>query len=498
MTKPLRVSRILLSTIFLGGLLLRVAFLLYGAKAYYGVASIHENGDSHSYMWAFENLWHTGYYTFDFLTPDAAFGRLPGYSFFYGLHYLVWGPKLAVAATAWTQVLLDSCGSLLMFGILRRLFPTAYAGPLLGALLYAFYPFTIIWLPMMGTEALSTTLTLLWLYYLLGFRPTAVYALGLGLLLAVLFYVREYLGILVPISVLYLLAHRGLSRQLAWRSAVLLGLGFGMLYAWWPVRNYVLHQRVILTKPKTAGYASYGADMDDFRSWVQCWTNDENPWIDQVLGTGTVVFPAEVFANAQEQANAQRLVRLTRQCGFSFYLTRTVMLYQPEYRDTLAMRRHAEYQARKRGNCAPQISVGFTQLRKSYQQRHPVAYFFQVPLQNLSKAFFKSNTAQASMEPVTGKMVAMRLLFGYRSLLVLLGVAGLLVFRHRRGLWPVALFFGFMYLFISFIMRGLEMRYLIQADAVLLVPASALLGLGLDALLRRMSFLPVAPMPEVP
>jgi hypothetical protein len=37
-----------------------------------------------------------------------------------------------------------------------------------------------------------------------------------------------------------------------------------------------------------------------------------------------------------------------------------------------------------------------------------------------------------------------------------------------------------MYLFISFIMRNMEMRYLLQADVLSLVPAAGLLGYWLD------------------
>lgn len=498
MKKKLHNRHLWLLVLFLSGLLFRAIFLLYGAKVYYSSApSIHLNGDSHSYMRPFENLLHTGHYTFDFLVPDAAFGRLPGYPFFYGLHYMVFGPELAPLATAWSQVFLDSGGILLMFGILRRSFPESLTAPLIAAGLYALYPFIVIWMPVIGTEALSTTLCLLWLYCLLGYRPTVAYTVGLGMLTAVIFFVREYLGILLPITAFYLLVDNRtmqsgrfrLPRALAWRSVLLLGLGFSLLYIWWPVRNYVSLGRVMFTKPKTAGYATYGPDMDSYRSWVQAWTNDENPWIDRVLHDSSVTFPAQVFADEREQAEAQRLVKLAQQCGLSFYLTRTGLQGNPVYRDTVAMRHHAEYQAMKRNNCAQQISEGFTQLRISYRQRHPIAYFLDVPAQNLYKAFFKSGTAQNKNQPVTGKALLLKILFGYRSLLVITGLVGLLVFWRQRALWPVALFAGFMYLFISFILRGLEMRYLIQADVMLLVPAAYLLGNWADTLARRFGYL---------
>lgn len=299
----------------LAGLFLRVLFLRYGVAFYYnGQPTIHLNGDSPSYIWSFKNLFQSGRYTFDYLVPDAYFGRFPSYPFFYGLHYLIFGPRLVLTATSVTQAFLDSYGIVVMFGILRRVLPTAGWAPLVGAALYAFYPFVIVWLPIIGTESLSNTLTLLWLYCLLGLQPKVAYSIGLGILLAITFYVREYLGVLVPIITVYLVIMRyratslgqqwGARLRISWRNIVLVCAGFGLLYARWPLRNYALHGRVMLAKPKTAGYATFDPELDEYRSWLQCWTNDENPWIEKVLRAPAVEFPPTVFADFKEQEMA--------------------------------------------------------------------------------------------------------------------------------------------------------------------------------------------------
>jgi hypothetical protein len=64
------------------------------------------------------------------------------------------------------------------------------------------------------------------------------------------------------------------------------------------------------------------------------------------------------------------------------------------------------------------------------------------------------------------------LLFGCRTVLLLLGVAGLLVGRRCPLVWPVAAVFLAIYLYIGFGFRSLEMRYLLQADVLLLLPAA--------------------------
>ena len=114
-----------LLALVLAAFVLRALFMVYGAPVYYGLPApfCYSFGDATSYMWAAENLIDKGHFTFDFLEPDAAFGRLPGYPLFYGLHYLVFGPVRAIYATAWSQVVLDSLAVLLVFAIVRRMAP---------------------------------------------------------------------------------------------------------------------------------------------------------------------------------------------------------------------------------------------------------------------------------------------------------------------------------------------------------------------------------------
>ena len=82
------------------------------------------------------------------------------------------------------------------------------------------------------------------------------------------------------------------------------------------------------------------------------------------------------------------------------------------------------------------------------------------------------------------KKLLTRGVFAWRSLLVVLGFVGLVGYRRQPRVWPVAFFVLFMYLFISVAARRLEMRYLLQADALLLVPATLLLG-GVGNWLRQ-------------
>jgi hypothetical protein len=473
--------------------MLRALFLLYGASRYYSmpVPFCYAFGDAQTYMQAAENLINDGHYTFDYLEPDAAYGRLPGYPMFYGVHYLLFGAGRAIYATAWSQVVLDSFAVLLVFGIMCRLTPALPIAAWVGAALYAAYPFIIFWAPMLFTELIATDVSLLIIYFMLRYSPSGWRAIILGVLVAIGLFTREYLGLFLPIALLWAVwTQGGFQKQQAWQAALLVGLGFGLLYIGWPIRNYLQSGHIVLLKPKTAGYASHKADVDEFRSWVHCWDNNENLWFDKVIrGKGPVDFPDKAFANAQEREKAQTLVEKARTCGSSFFMMREAVdskIYgfkegavansiYAVYRDTAFMMHDPTYLFYRNHNCNNEISTGFLALRKSYAQRDPWGYWFDVPIQNLKKAFFKTGLSEQGNSGGI-KLIAVKLLFAYRSLLLLLGLLGVWLFRKESGVWPIMLYFSGMVFFICFLMRNLEMRYLLQADVLMLLPASMVLG----------------------
>lgn len=472
----LRYDKLFLVILFIG-ILIRIAFVVLGAKAYYGVDHMFVNGDSESYMLSFRNLVEKGTYTFDFLEPEAAFGRLPGYPFFYGIHYFLFGAQHAIQAVAWTQAILDCISISLIFLLVSKLACAQNKwAPYIGAALYACYPFIIIWTTIIGTELLATFLTLVWLYTLLSANRGWVYYLLLGIEIALLFYVREFLGILLPITGLYLLWYQRNTWQVAIKNCVLVGLGFGMLYIWWPTRNYVYQHRVVLVKPERAGFANYKTDMVSFLDWVHSWSNESTYWLQQALNNPHPNFPSSIFASSQENQQAQALIKQANDCGSSFYIYKNAA--NINYGNVEAMRHNQDYTV----ECNEDIHQGFEQLRLSYKRRHPVLYYTRVPFENLFKVFFKSGTQ--SSDGVVKKQILLAIVFGYRTLLLILGVLGLIIYRRVSGVQPIILFWSFIVLFMCWYFRQLEMRYLLQADVLLLLPAALLLGQWLTAYLN--------------
>lgn len=447
--------------IVLLGFLLRLAFVLKGATIYYGAGQENTNGDTASFTQSFLNLWHTGHYTLDPLLSEASFGRLPGYPFFYGIHYVLSGPELANDAVIISQVLLDTSVVVLLYNTMRRW--TDKMPAQIVAFLYATYPFAILWITVIGSETLSVFCMVLWLNVITRPAGGRKHYWLIGLLAAVTFYVREYLGILLPISVLFVMVSGSGSRVIKWQRGVCVVLGFGMLYAWWPVRNYSNHGKIVLLKPASAGYVNQREDMQAYLDWLACWTNDNSSWMESMLGSQPYRYPSNIFSNPGEERRAYELTALASSCGSSFQVRRL---------NNLGHQGSLPYSA----PCNARIAAGFDSLRRSFIRHNPFAYYTKVPSANLRKAFFKSATIN---QGDSYTQYLHRILFFYRSCLLLLAVAGLVVYRHKRCLWPVAAYAIFAYCYMSFVFRSLEMRYLLQADVLMLLPAAWLINSAL-------------------
>ncbi|MFC6224872.1 ArnT family glycosyltransferase [Hymenobacter artigasi] len=438
------------------GMVVRLWFVWVGAMLYYKSSSPFINDDTASYTDSFINLWHRGLYSFNLLNPEAAFGRLPGYPFFWGAHYLLFGKQYVFQAVAFSQCLLDTLAIYLVYAAAKALSHDVRAAWISG-LFYALYPFILVWMPVSSTEAFATFLTIA-VFWWLATRPVDKRnALVAGLLVGLSLIVREYLGILLVPVFFWLYTAKGFGRQFVGLSFVAL-LGFTALYIGWPVRNYVFQHRFLLLKPPTAGYERYTEDVNSARKWIYGWDPDANAYLDGIAGiTVLPEFPADVFGTYAETARAQALIQMARQCGTGFYIWRTNQHYS------------------QASNCNAELRAGFTALDSSYQQRHPFRYWTRVPLLNLKKAFFKNQLMQGG-----SKLIGM--LFLYRSIMLIVCLVGAFLLRRHRSVWPLLFFFAFMYLFICVGLRQLEMRYLIQSDAALLILAGVPFGWLLNRL----------------
>lgn len=427
------------------GALLRFLFLFWGADIYYG-KNIFIFGDSFSYANSFINLWEHGLYSIWLDVPESYTGRGPGYPFFWGLHYLVFGAKYAYFAVAVSQIILDVIAIKLIFDILKTISSKFIVG-LFGAFAYACYPFVIIWLTITGTESFASFLVILilWIFYV---KKESFFKYGLlGLLIAYATLTRPYLGIFLPFLLITIFLIEK-NKIIFLKKAVLTGACFALLYSPWPIRNYVNHQQLVVFNSPTSGYQNFQKDFNSFRSWVYAWEpysaliNDYR--IQVAEDTTKLKVPNFVFANESERIEFDYLIEKCRSCGSSFYYWK-------------------EYHPYKGVNCNDEIEKGFIQLKKSFVEKNKFHYYIKVPSITLSRAIFKIGKAES-------KTVVDYPLFIGRILSILIGFLGAIYFIfHQRKMLLMAIYPIFWYMFLSFNHMQFEIRYLLQADIILLL-----------------------------
>lgn len=449
--------------IMAAGLLARVLFLLVGAPLYFPRENFMLDGDSLSWMKSIENLIHNGGYTID---PDSTYGyfsRMPGYPFFIGFFYIVSGFNWAIALhlVVWAQIVLDVMAIWLVCKMLVNINERNSVAGIIGAVLYAFYPFVIVWNPVIYTESFSVFVLLAGMYFVL--KPAGKiqnYFIG-GWLLGLAVLCRPQLGlILVAVGVYALFSIKPLSALM--RHALVLGLGVLLSYGVWPLRNILIHKEFVVLEDLRA-YHDFDIDVVSFRAYVYSIKSEWEPQFSQIVENKEVDWPPISFISSEDSLLLAELTFKAKECseGFSHW--------------------KGYWKERVTDNgCKNEVAAGFDLLRKNQIKANPFNYYGRVPLNNLKKAVFK---AQLSQQKAGWMNAVVVLLFSWRSLLLLSGLfAGMYLLLKKKQKWVlIPLVYGIgLYLILCFgpstHFRNIEMRYFLHADVLFLLPLASFAG----------------------
>ncbi len=420
-------------------------FLLFGARYLYG-SDIFVNHDSFSYTDSFINLWENGSYAIWLDSPGSYMGRGPGYPFFWGLHYLIFGESYAYIAVAISQILMDILAIKLIYDILKKITNNDKIS-LLGGGIYALYPFVIIWLTITGTEAFASFLVILilWIFYIR--KDTFWKYIILGAVISYATLTRPYLGLLFPLLIISIIGKKELSSK--FKFIIVVSSAFVFSYSFWPLRNYINHKQIVVFNMPSSSYFNFQKDFVAFRSWVNSWepySLKVNEYVATISKSDDrIEVPNFVFSNKDERQLFDSLIYLCRNCGSSFYFWKNSAPFSGE-------------------SCNEEIANGFDKLKASYIKNHPFKYYIITPLITLKRAVVKVKTA-------TYNSVFLKLLFIYRTLLIILGLIGSFIFIRKLYLSLLTMFPIIWYLFISFTHSPFEVRYVLQADIILLFDA---------------------------
>jgi 4-amino-4-deoxy-L-arabinose transferase-like glycosyltransferase len=451
---------LLIAILCVSGFILRAFFLLFIAESYYGTPDFYVNGDTSAWEAAIINLIEKGTFTVDEKNEYGYFARMPGYSFFIGIFYMLSNKSTdgIYQLIIWVQIFIDVFNIFLIYQIGKNIF-RKYTGALILALLYAIYPFVIIWTSIAMSETLSIFFLFSSIYFLTSQNKYRNIYSGLLVGIGVLF--RPQLIFLIPFFLLYIyINNRKASKQFIIQSFFLV-LAVTLTYGIWPIRNYWNHGKIILMQD-LRGLNNWSPDVIAFMQYTYSVKAEWEPQFSSIIHNEKVEYPAIAYSSKEDSLKLGKAISLSKNCGFGF------SHWGGYWKSEVAAD----------SSCTPEIAALFDELRKRQMKENPLNFYLWVPLQNLQKAFFKFSLNGPSS--VTKKLAS--LLFILRTAFIFLGLYALIMeLRNRRHVAIMLLilfYFIMVYMYLCFgtqpQCRNIEIRYFLQADVLLLIPFSIL------------------------
>ena len=452
----------ILLILFLGSVL-RIGFFIYGAEIYYSNSFKYVLKDTYLWQTCIENLINNGEYSLG--SGIGYFVRMPGYSFFMGLFYLLsfgeWNNAYLLIAIFQTG--LDICCIYIFYKLSCNIFSNYKIG-LFSGLLYATYPFIIVWNPICISEQWSTFLLICTLFFFVrGNKQSNKFSLYVSsFFLAVASLTRPQILPLFPILLLGIILFKRKPFFIRVKDSVLFLIIFSIFFSIWPLRNYINHGELLITKNNN-GISNWAPDVISFMQYTYSVKSEWDPQYSSIINNKMTIYPDISYENKADSIKLERAIFLAKNCGSGFS-------YKKGYWK-------AKIKKNQR-NCDEEISKLFLEIRNNFIKKNPLHFYIFVPLENLKKAIFKSSLTSSKSKALT---ILSKSLFFYRSLLILLGLSAILIyFKQTSQFFLICiLFFISVYFTLCFgtapFMRNIEMRYFLPVDILLLLPASKII-----------------------
>jgi len=454
------------------GLLFRLVFSFVIARFYFNREFYWADGDTGYWIDAFVNLVEHGIYSTGLDREYGFCGRMPAYSFLIGPLYYLFGKDVEIASIAMgvLQIFLDTVNIFLFYKILFNITDDIRTS-LTGALLYAFYPFIVVWNPVAYSELPSIFFLFYGLFFLTDKSPSKLKYFFGGISMGISILMRPQLLPFTGIVGLMLLfkLYRAFNKKEEFYLLAIYSFGLLISYGTWPLRNYIFHDKIMLTQD-LKGLSCWDVDIVAFREFTYSVKSEWEPQFSDLIQNKEVKFPLKNMTE-EDEVKLKEAIYMSQNCcySFSFWVGYWKEKISPSH-DT----------------CKFKVQAIFDELRMKQIERNPWDYYLFIPLQNLKKCFFKFNLYDTStpVRKLSG------LLFVYRTILIFIGLLFFIsLFINSSNasywMWVFVFYFLFLYITLSFgtssQMRNIEMRYLLPADIILLFPAAGLISKWIPA-----------------
>lgn len=447
-------SRIyVLTFVFSLGLCLAYALVFQGL-IYDSPQYVHP--DTPDFLNAFLNLVRHGKYCANLSIQDSCFYRQPSYPFLLGPIHLVFGGWDWLAIVIMQSLMIAVSSSLLVASAAS--FSSKYISLKAVSFVSSTYPFFVFFVPLQIPEVLSVFLVTLLLFFILrwnGFLSSLVIPAAL---IAFLSWTKQYnilIAFMLP-SFLVVSPVKISSILRARAVAVILVLALSF-YGIWPLRNFIEFGKPVTLVGDSTGTSFYRADFSAAMKFYRLFYENPTEQLDHLVKNGTHYLPNIPFV-VGHQSELQSVARRGNECGPSFLLRNGIILDES-------------------ASCEKEVAYMYNKLLLSAKQELTMFEAASTSLQALGKGFLKLDMRKgegfyASTSSLFGFQ---NILFAWRFFLIALAFCPMIFTLPAR----IRLFCGIscsiwlsLLIALSFSLSSLEVRYLLAADALLLIPAS--------------------------
>ncbi|MEA1954176.1 MAG: glycosyltransferase family 39 protein [Campylobacterota bacterium] len=469
-----QISKHPLITIFTLALILRLVFSFYFQQFYFG-EFVFKYRDTPGYLNPILNLINHGIYIGDFYLEDSKYFRVPVYPTFLGFVYLIFGANYFDYAVALIQSVLDSFSAILVYLILYKI-TNSNRIALISGLVYATYPFIILWSPISYTEVLQVFFIFLLMYMVLKNHEDKKYTFIQGALVGILILTKQYLGLflLIPVFMIFFSSSikKNIIKKLILISMVFIGMG--SVLSPWVIRNYVESGKVIVMKGESTGLRARGIDYEAFEKFANLFNENITPMMNDIAYRGTATFDKHLEFVSTHKDGIDAIVKKAHDCGPSFMEIRM---------PTGKVSPHV--------GCEQEVVHGFNTLTKSFWNEIPFWNAMETRVDAVKKVFMKSDILYSKIKFSKAQLMKISL-FKYRVFLIILGIIGVLLIimdyvksTNRTFVVAVAITACAFYAFFALMIVHVEMRYILVPDLLLTIFASVPIVILIDKMINN-------------
>lgn len=440
-----RNNNAILFSIILIALFLRIYFAIHGSKYYFG-SVVYAWKDTSTYFDAFFNWHHYGSYQFDLQEPDSRFFRTPIYPFFLGFFYLLFGKSYEIYV-AFSQVFIDTLNCYLIYLIAEKTTKNQKIS-FLSALCYATWPFVILWVPILYTEIIISTATIVIILKTLsnGTQSKKHYSL-LGLIGGIAFLTKQYAALLIIFPISHVIfSNENIKNKT--RNIIYISLGFIITISPWVIRNYLVSDEIIVLRGKSTGIVYVGRDFEAFERFANIFDQNVTPHLSSVAHEAKLQLHIHTTFLEKNKLIINDAVETAFRCGPSFTSLR-------------GMERTETYKI----DCTDLVAIKFKKLTSLAWKEIPLKDIIKTRIQASAKVFIGNTLNEKN--PVLKLLYSIRFIIVTAAFILLFLPSRLTGVSIRERIPFLFTFIGFSTLFSWFYVH-VEIRYMLLPEIILI------------------------------